>query len=168
MDDISIGYNVNSASVRRLMKEAKEGFFKLKSIVELNAFYIECHALRIELGETNAPSDELPPEEAEEGTAQQLGLNLLMREGVGVSGHGLFRLGSLMNHSCDPNVGLSHPQITSRVSWVALRDISAGEELLDSYVDLEQSKDLSRDSRRTLLHDNYYFWCQCALCNSGK
>jgi tetratricopeptide (TPR) repeat protein len=149
-----------------------EGYLRVKGLVELNTFSIETHALRIEMGETDNPEAKPDasqvPEGADEASAQQLGLHLLMRDDVQNKGHGLFRLGSLMNHSCDPNVGMAQPALNSKASWIALRDIMIGEELFDSYVALEDEAQHNRKQRREILHENYYFWCECSLCKSGK
>jgi len=145
----------------------EQGYLKVKGIVELNTFSTETHALRINFGETAAPAEDIP-DDADEESAKQLGLHILMREDVQIKGHALFRLGSLMNHSCEPNVGMSQPALTSKASWVALRDISIGEELVDSYVALEEGATHDRDLRRQLLFTNYHFWCNCTLCASGK
>lgn len=160
-------------ALRRLFPEyantllTTEGYLKLKGIVELNTFSTETHALIINFGEASEPQNDLP-EDAESADAQQLGLHILMRDDVQIKGHALYRLGSLMNHSCDPNVGMSQPALTSKASWVALRDISIGEELLDSYVTLEEGAKHDRDERRQILFENYHFWCDCKLCASGK
>lgn len=145
----------------------ESGFQTLKSIVELNTFSTETQALRIELDESSSPDSELPPD-ADPDQAHQLGLHILIRDDIQVKGHGLFRLGSMMNHSCDPNVGMSQPSITAKASWVALRDIALGEELFDSYVTLEEGSKHDREVRRNILFENYHFWCNCSLCASGK
>lgn len=145
-----------------------DGYLQLKSVVELNAFSTESHALRIELGvDNNGPLDDMPAD-ADESSAQAMGLHLLMRDDVQVKGSALFRLGSIMNHSCDPNVGISQPALNARASWVALRDISIGEEMFDSYVVIEEGAKHDRELRRQLLFENYHFWCNCSLCSSGK
>ena len=144
-----------------------EGYWRLKGIVELNTFSTETHALIINFGEAAEPQDDVP-EDADESSAQQLGLQILMRDDVQIKGHALYRLGSLMNHSCDPNVGMAQPALTSKASWVALRDISLGEELLDSYVALEEGAKHDREQRRQMLFENYHFWCNCKLCASGN
>lgn len=148
-----------------LLTEA--GYYRLKGIIELNTFTTETHALKINLGEATAPDSDLPDEADPEG-ATQLGLHILMRDDVQIKGHALYRLGSFMNHSCEPNIGMPQPSFSSKAAWVALRDIAIGEELVDSYVALEEGEKHDRDLRRQILYENYHFWCNCKLCASGK
>lgn len=145
-----------------------EGYFRLKGIIELNTFTTETHALRINLGAPTDGQDPDMPEEADPETAQQLGISIVIREDVQIKGHGLYRLGSFMNHSCDPNIGMPQPSLSAKAQWVALRDISIGEELVDSYVALEEGAKHDRELRRQILYENYHFWCNCKLCASGK
>lgn len=76
--------------------------------------------------------------------------------------HGLFDLGSVLNHSCGPNC--------QRVIWkngvslvVASEAISAGSELTASY---GWSHEL-RPWRRLRLFEKYGFYCHCDRCNNG-
>lgn len=45
------------------------------------------------------------------------------------TGSALYLLGSLFNHSCEPNVNVSFPGNDSRVMFTAARDITAGEQV---------------------------------------
>lgn len=145
----------------------EEGFLRLKGTIELNTFTTETHALKINLGEATAPDSDIP-EDADPESATQLGLHILMRDDVQIKGHAVYRLGSFMNHSCEPNVGMPQPSFSSQAAWVALKDIAFGEELNDSYVALEEDAKHDRDLRRQILYENYHFWCNCKLCSSGK
>lgn len=80
-----------------------------------------------------------------------------------------------MNHSCDPNVIIKYTTATVPVSQtsgegvtvrrgitaevVALRDLEAGEELLQSYID----QNLAYGARQKALKD-YGFVCRCRKC----
>lgn len=75
---------------------------------------------------------------------------------------GLFPLGSLLNHSCEPNVGIGTPVFnTKMVSFVALKPIKEGDELVASY-----STETDIVKRREFLYHNYYFWCRCPKCTA--
>ena len=70
----------------------------------------------------------------------------------------------IMNHSCDPNVVIEHRTCATAVA-VAKRDIKAGEELCNSYIDLEEANHLAA---RTDALRHYNFVCDCALCGPDK
>lgn len=72
-----------------------------------------------------------------------------------------------MNHSCEPNAvvvfpkhGSSSPPQRCKLHVVALRDISPGEEVLISYVDLAATT----GERQRVLKERYLVECQCGLC----
>jgi len=67
---------------------------------------------------------------------------------------------SIMNHSCDPNVGIRSPMQTARIAWISLRDIEPGEEIFCNYVDTE----LPVADRRIRLKATYNFFCNCPKC----
>ena len=71
-------------------------------------------------------------------------------------------LASLTNHSCQPNVRarLGGTQRAPEISFTALRDIRAGEEILVSYTDASQGY----AARRERLTATYGFHCRCAKC----
>ena len=88
-----------------------------------------------------------------------------------------------INHSCDPNVAVKYVSPSTgnsrtagggissggsdvkvkglHATLVALRDISAGEELLQAYIDC----DMTTDSRQLSLRD-YGFVCTCRRCST--
>lgn len=79
-------------------------------------------------------------------------------------GEAVYPHAALLNHSCSPNcilrykIGLksSPPQL----EIVACKDISSGEELVHSYVDLV----LPTETRRNRLRDTHGFICECIRC----
>lgn len=80
---------------------------------------------------------------------------------------GMFLVHSHLNHSCDPNVKVTHPvsragvRQATKITMVANVDIKRGEELFITYLDPNQS--LSR--RRLLLWRDYMFGpCECRRC----
>mmetsp|Transcript_25116 Transcript_25116/g.82027 ORF Transcript_25116/g.82027 Transcript_25116/m.82027 type:complete len:400 (-) Transcript_25116:120-1319(-) len=78
-------------------------------------------------------------------------------------GVGLYTGQALLNHSCEPNVTLLKPagddEHDNRVVASLTVDAAAGEELLNSYVDVS----LPLAKRRAELRD-YGFECRCAKC----
>lgn len=76
---------------------------------------------------------------------------------------GLYALHSHLNHSCTPNVSVRHiDQRTalSRITLIARVPISAGEELLISYV----NPDAGVKERRVNLLDWGFGECRCKRC----
>jgi len=80
-------------------------------------------------------------------------------------GQGLFPLGSLVNHSCEPNLTIAYPEAADEpleARLVALCDISAGEEVTICYLDAaDAAGDVAH--RRRALRD-YGFICTCGRC----
>ncbi|XP_012692310.1 N-lysine methyltransferase SMYD2-A [Clupea harengus] len=67
---------------------------------------------------------------------------------------------ALMNHSCDPNVIVTYKGTTAEVR--AVRDISPGDEIFNSYIDLLYPT----EDRNERLIDSYFFECDCPECTS--
>jgi SET domain-containing protein len=66
-----------------------------------------------------------------------------------------------VNHSCEPNTRrLTHH---GTLYATAMRDIRAGEELLVSYLTLDELQ-LLVHQRRALLQSKYSFMCECSRC----
>ncbi|KNZ44425.1 hypothetical protein VP01_917g5 [Puccinia sorghi] len=65
-----------------------------------------------------------------------------------------------LNHACRPNVGYYMDHATQTIHMMALREISAGEELTISY----RSPELTRKLRRESLEIHYGFRCSCSHC----
>ena len=80
-----------------------------------------------------------------------------------LDGIGLFPLQATMNHSCEPNVTLvkeeGDEERDGRVVARTTRDVAAGEELCNTYVDVT----LPVRRRRRELRE-YGFECDCARC----
>lgn len=68
-------------------------------------------------------------------------------------------VGSLINHSCDPNVEWDFRN--GCIIYTALRDIEAGAEISNSYGPHSSTAFIDRQN---LLSSNYYFNCRCELC----
>lgn len=66
--------------------------------------------------------------------------------------------GSLLNHACLPNVIFYWKK--NQMWFKTVRDIEAGEELCDHYVDITQNKQI----RQKRLLEQYGFVCQCIKC----
>ncbi|KAI4457651.1 set and mynd domain-containing protein 5 [Holotrichia oblita] len=84
--------------------------------------------------------------------------SFLNNEGVA-----LYCLQSACNHSCMPNAEATYLHNNSKLSLVALTDISAGDEICMSYLD-ECTLQRSRYSRNKELGENYLFTCTCPKC----
>ncbi|XP_077367324.1 N-lysine methyltransferase SMYD2-B-like [Festucalex cinctus] len=69
---------------------------------------------------------------------------------------------ALINHSCDPNVIVTFDG--TRADVRAVKDVTAGQEVLTSYIDLLYPT----DERNDRLRESYYFTCDCAECRSGS
>ena len=78
-------------------------------------------------------------------------------------GSGLYAKQSTINHSCEPNSAVEFPFNNHELVVNATRDISAGEEILISYLD-ECDLLRSRHSRNKMLGENYLFNCDCMKC----
>ncbi|KAL8427280.1 hypothetical protein Efla_002718 [Eimeria flavescens] len=75
-------------------------------------------------------------------------------------GWGLFRLGSMTNHSCWPNAEFDFPLPRPSLEVRALRPIQEGEEVVVSYID----ESLPLHQRQQLLKQHYGFSCTCPRC----
>ncbi|KAI0997663.1 hypothetical protein K3495_g10523 [Podosphaera aphanis] len=65
---------------------------------------------------------------------------------------------ALTNHSCEPNSYVAFEGRT--VALRSLVPITRGEELLISYIDNDQPKNV----RKSSIWETYWFWCQCPRC----
>lgn len=76
------------------------------------------------------------------------------------TGSAAFLLGSMLNHSCAPNLDVQWPENSAEVAFTAARDITAGEQLTISYIDSEQGVAARQDA----LSWGYGFACRCPRC----
>ncbi|KAN0022372.1 hypothetical protein ACTFIU_004552 [Dictyostelium citrinum] len=129
----------------------KEIYYRVKSIVQLNAVAFPTSRIRI-LSEKN-PMDELGYSfDFQEIPSQQL-ISILMQ-------------GSFFNHSCEPNVFVATPVVNDKsIRFCSRRPIKKGEELFISYLDGEN---LTTDKRRITLKATHSFICNCQACISKK
>lgn len=67
----------------------------------------------------------------------------------------------LFNHSCAPNVEYKKEEGTSTIRFFALRDIDEGEEVFDSYLDVE---DMEREERVRRMWPWFEQECLCERC----
>eukprot|EP00922_Rhytidocystis_sp_ex-Travisia-forbesii_P051496 GHVS01076416.1.p1 GENE.GHVS01076416.1~~GHVS01076416.1.p1 ORF type:complete len:244 (-),score=17.01 GHVS01076416.1:407-1138(-) len=78
-------------------------------------------------------------------------------------GVGLYRTVALTNHSCDPNVEVDY-ELDYTIQVRAIRDISVGEEITQSYID----ESLPLHDRSALLLQRYGFVCRCTKCEKER
>lgn len=74
---------------------------------------------------------------------------------------GVFANISRINHSCRPNVHHFWSADKKMELVHALKEISPGEEIFNSYIDLYAT----RDERRAKLKESFGFECRCELCS---
>lgn len=84
----------------------------------------------------------------------------LLQETIGV---GFYPSASCLNHSCIPNVDFL-PNGIGRLTFVAIRNIRAGEELTITYTDIITQ---SSKERQETLREDYFFTCTCERCISS-
>eukprot|EP00940_MAST-03C_sp_MAST-3C-sp2_P001300 g1300.t1 len=79
------------------------------------------------------------------------------------TGLGLFPFAAFLNHSCRPNVIISHYASgdARTIVFRALRPIRKGEEIAYAYIDVLQT----RKQRQKLLREAYFFECACPRCS---
>eukprot|EP00735_Rhodelphis_limneticus_P006296 TRINITY_DN18684_c0_g1::TRINITY_DN18684_c0_g1_i1::g.20412::m.20412 TRINITY_DN18684_c0_g1::TRINITY_DN18684_c0_g1_i1::g.20412 ORF type:complete len:594 (+),score=177.31,sp/Q7XJS0/ASHR1_ARATH/25.99/7e-43,SET/PF00856.23/0.083,SET/PF00856.23/8.9e-09,TPR_12/PF13424.1/26,TPR_12/PF13424.1/0.00059,zf-MYND/PF01753.13/0.002,zf-MYND/PF01753.13/1.2e+04,TPR_10/PF13374.1/5.5e+03,TPR_10/PF13374.1/1.6e+02,TPR_10/PF13374.1/2 TRINITY_DN18684_c0_g1_i1:61-1842(+) len=81
-------------------------------------------------------------------------------------GAGVYPIGSLLNHSCDPNCVLMYDSDNNNIKSPheqvirCVRDVSKGEELCHAYCDLAAST----AERQRRLEEQYFFSCDCKRC----
>lgn len=145
----------------------------------MNTFSTSSDALHITLDFHDDPDYASLPSEADATHAKyvtikqtthnrQLQLHLQTREEWEVHSNALFRVASLMNHSCTPNVAISIPRLSAKARWVAVKHIRPGDELFECYLPPLDDLLADREKRRNMLFQRYKFWCDCELCKSGK
>ncbi|KAM9612589.1 N-lysine methyltransferase SMYD2 isoform 1-T1 [Trichechus inunguis] len=75
-------------------------------------------------------------------------------------GSAIFPDVALMNHSCCPNVIVTYKGTLAEVR--AVQEISAGDEVFTSYIDLLYPT----EDRNDRLQDSYFFTCECRECTT--
>ncbi len=83
----------------------------------------------------------------------------------GAKGKGLYLLASNIKHSCEPNLAVKLLDGNSKISFVARRPISAGEELTCAYLSV---CDLPLSQRQAKLQRRFHFVCTCEKCETEK
>ena len=74
------------------------------------------------------------------------------------NGSALYLLGSMFNHSCDPNVRVDFPHGDHRAHFVLTRAVEANEELCISYIAAEQER-MTGEQRQSALKFSHGFDC---------
>lgn len=120
-----------------------ENFGKMMSMVYLNAFCVETRSLAVILKKEESVKVDLVPDAI-------------------VKTSSMYKIGSLFNHSCDPNLGGISPLQKTEIKWAALKPIKAGEQIFNSYV--PTTDDVNR--RRAVLKSHYRFLCDCPKCQA--
>jgi len=93
-------------------------------------------------------------DEIEEST----GIDFMNNEGVG-----LYRIQSMLNHSCRPNAKIHFLSDSNELTVVMLDCVESGSEISISYLD-ECQLTRSKKTRQNYLMDNYLFKCNCERC----
>ncbi|XWV25905.1 SET domain protein [Tupanvirus soda lake] len=78
----------------------------------------------------------------------------------GNEGPVILLLGTLMNHSCDPNVKFAKEN--GYMVFRTSKNIKTGEELCDNYINTK----LPKNERQEMLKQRYGFICKCCKCTS--
>ncbi|KAG0274582.1 hypothetical protein BGZ96_004192, partial [Linnemannia gamsii] len=126
----------NLQAINALSKKNKKSFFALRNIYT---------------------DDELPQEIGIIKTnALQLGNDSIEAA--------VYRVISRINHSCAPNVRHSWNSITQMEYIYAIKDITAGSEILTTYV----APLTTREARQKKLEEDFRFTCQCRLCTAAS
>ena len=81
------------------------------------------------------------------------------------NGSALYLLGSMFNHSCDPNVRVDFPHGDHRAHFVLTRAVEANEELCVSYIAAEQER-MTAEQRQSALMFSHGFDC-ASSCSCG-
>jgi SET domain len=79
-------------------------------------------------------------------------------------GSAVYLLGSMFDHSCEPNVDVTFPKNNAEIAFVAATDIAKHTELCISYIDAG----VSRAGRQEQLRFAYGFLCNCPKCVEEK
>ncbi|KAG0274581.1 hypothetical protein BGZ96_004191 [Linnemannia gamsii] len=136
---VFVGSNIlkNLQAINALSKKNKKSFFALSNIYT---------------------DDELP---------QEIGIiktNALPLGKESNEAAAVYRVISRINHSCAPNVQHSWNSITQMEYIYAIKDITAGSEILTTYV----APLTTREARQKTLKKSFRFTCQCRFCAAAS
>lgn len=81
-----------------------------------------------------------------------------------INGVGLYYIGSMCNHSCDPNAAFVASCVNYEKELVAMKPIRAGDEITCAYINCEGN----RRERQKELTFGWNFVCTCDRCNDEK
>lgn len=80
-------------------------------------------------------------------------------------GQGIYRIGCLFNHSCNPNLQIQYPaENDETLVALCVREIKEGDELCISYI----NENLPFTERQQQLFEHYLFVCQCEKCEKER
>ena len=74
-----------------------------------------------------------------------------------ITGTGLYYVGSMFNHSCNPNSAFLSTCLNNQKVLIAMKDIRQGEEVTCAYINCQQN----RDARQNELKFGWNFDCTC-------
>lgn len=77
-----------------------------------------------------------------------------------ITGTGLYYIGSMFNHSCNPNAAFLSTCLNNEKVLVAMKDIKVGDEITCAYINCEQD----REDRQGELLFGWNFLCTCERC----
>lgn len=120
----------------------KENYKRLQSVIYLNGFTLDSKSVIILLKKKD----------------ENIAVDLL--DDKSVRNVSMYKIASLFNHSCIPNVGSLSPILSNCLKLVALREIKKGDELVISYTKTTEPLEY----RREVLLKHYQFICQCEKC----
>lgn len=86
--------------------------------------------------------------------------SLAYKRGVLAQGNGSYPFGSLLNHSCSPQVARKY--IDSKAILIVVKPVGKGEQLFDNYG--YNFTNFTKDHRRNELFKQYKFMCKCVAC----
>ena len=74
-----------------------------------------------------------------------------------ITGTGLYYVGSMFNHSCNPNSAFLSTCLNNQKVLIAMKDIRQGEEVTCAYINCQQA----REARQNELKFGWNFDCTC-------
>ena len=155
---------IDEATIRRLLRGTLANFAQLQPISAFSDYVCASRRARYASGGASLAALRKHTEELRarhpERLADAMCPDAVGDEMYGVSGCGIFKLQSKLNHSCAPTVRRVCAFTDASLDLVACRDIAPGEELTNAYVDPA----LEGPRRRQILRATYGFVCACSKC----